>query len=178
MRGHKIVPNSKRWQNCLLCYVCSLSANSISPLPTLIYKSRKILRLWQPLSTVRVRYLWNLLLPFPTAALSLRPTKVHVELCLFVCLFVCLSFPFPKTKKKRNNLKKSWAHWLALFSRLQSHTTCQVEWDTEPGVREIQSIQTSVNTGPNEIVTLQTTAKTIQCVSRTCYPPMLLHYFA
>ena len=53
-----------------------------------------------------------------------------------------------------------------------NHSILKVEWDTEPGVREIQSIQTSVNTGPNEIVTIQTTAKTIRYVLWSHYTVM------
>lgn len=34
----------------------------------------------------------------------------------------------------------------------------QIEWDTDPGVREVQSITTSTFTGPNEVQTITTSA--------------------
>ena len=40
-------------------------------------------------------------------------------------------------------------------------TSCAVEWDTEPGVREVQSITTTLNLGPNEIQTVSSSADNI-----------------
>ena len=36
--------------------------------------------------------------------------------------------------------------------------TAEIQWDTEPGIREIQTISTQVTTGPNEIQSITTTA--------------------
>lgn len=37
-------------------------------------------------------------------------------------------------------------------------TSCAIEWDTEPGVRQVQAITTTVDLGPNEIQTISSTA--------------------
>ena len=40
----------------------------------------------------------------------------------------------------------------------QEVTAYEIQWDTEPGIREIQTISTHVTTGPNEIQTITLTA--------------------
>jgi len=41
-------------------------------------------------------------------------------------------------------------------------TSCTVEYDTEPGVRQIQAIKTDVDLGPNEIKTITTSADDVR----------------
>jgi hypothetical protein len=40
----------------------------------------------------------------------------------------------------------------------QEVTAYEIQWDTEPGIREVQAISTVVNTGPNEIQVIATSA--------------------
>ncbi len=40
-------------------------------------------------------------------------------------------------------------------------TSYRIDWDTEPGVREVQNLRTTPNLGPNEIQTIQTSAQDI-----------------
>jgi len=37
----------------------------------------------------------------------------------------------------------------------------KIEWDTDPGIQEVQAITTSTYTGPNEIQTIQTSAPNV-----------------
>ena len=50
---------------------------------------------------------------------------------------------------------------LFILPRLVVLVYLQVEWDTDPGVQEVQSITTSTYTGPNEIQSITTTATAI-----------------
>lgn len=42
----------------------------------------------------------------------------------------------------------------------------QVEWDTDPGTREVQRIHTYADTGPNEVQSITTTADDVDEVQR------------
>lgn len=53
-----------------------------------------------------------------------------------------------------------------MFSPSLDLSCSQVEWDTDPGTREVQWIKTYADTGPNEIQSITTTADDVDEVQK------------